>query len=185
MSVTQIAGTGADDASYGAQAWSNPGNITANDGTYASYLGLGIGESHYLKAASFSFGLGSDQIVDGVEVTFHRSCGSGNCNDTVVKLVVGGTVIGTNNSTGAAWPSSLSGTNFGGASDLWGTGGLTYTDVNSSSFGVVLAAQTTSLDTALVDYVEITVYSHTVGDAAAWINARTCNQFIEPGFVIL
>src|SRR4051794_12902429 len=36
LSSAQITGTGADDSGVGSVAWTNPGNITANDGSYAT-----------------------------------------------------------------------------------------------------------------------------------------------------
>lgn len=86
--------------------------------------------------------------------------------DSVVKLVIGGTVSGTNLADAVTlWPSAISGyTSYGGASSLWG---LTPTaaQVNASNFGVVFSATVASGETASVDAIRMTVYYTTAGIA--------------------
>ena len=101
LSSVKPAGTGADDAAVGATVWNNPGNITADDSSYAD---------------------AGDAFTD----------------QTVISLVVEGSVSGDNKSTGAALPTSETTTSFGGVSDLWGNT-LTVAKVNASDFGVVVS----------------------------------------------
>lgn len=150
--------TGVVDSGYGTTPWNSPGNVAARDSTYAAYLGSGS-ESQYLKATNPGFCIAPGQKIDGIEVTWRRSCGGGNCLDTVISLVFEGSVAGSNRSLGETWSSTLNSDTFGGPNDLWG---LQWTPehINSPGFGAALAAKTTSLDTAFVDDVEITVYHH-------------------------
>jgi hypothetical protein len=166
-------GTGADDSSTGVTAWSNPGNITADDGTYATAaitsVGFQTAVTHFLKATNFGFSIPSGATIDGVVAVFNRKCvlsGTAICRDnssqTAVKLVIGGSVTGNNKAgTNVDWSNgSDEDKSFGASNDLWGT---TPTDsqVNASDFGVVISATQTVVggtSTAYVDYVSITVY---------------------------
>jgi hypothetical protein len=189
MSTTgpTIAGTGADALGSGPGIWTNPGNVTANDTTYAT---IGVSSmaspltSNYLLATNFGFAIASDQVIDGIEVTVGRfadvSLGTGGVVDDSVKLVIGGTVSGSDIDTGAAWSTSLTTDTIGGSTEL---GGLTptYSDVNASNFGVaikcVVTAATVSV-TAKIDWVKITIH-HSTGtppDAVGPVVATFCNQ---------
>lgn len=66
---TKAAGAGADDSSYGANAWTNPGNVLAADDTYATLAAAGL--SHYLKATSFAFAVTG--TILGIEAWVERS----------------------------------------------------------------------------------------------------------------
>lgn len=72
-------GTGADDASVGTITWSNPGNITASDNTYATNLtGCITSVSHYLKATNFGFSVPAGATITGITVEIERK-GTGPC----------------------------------------------------------------------------------------------------------
>src|SRR5437764_15416145 len=58
-------------------------------------------------------------------------------SDTTVKLVVGGSVTGNNNSAGASWSQTLGYVSFGSSSDTWGLS-PTAAQINGSDFGLVL-----------------------------------------------
>lgn len=64
-----IAGTGATDnaRSAGAVAWTNPSNITADDGTYAT-VSLDTQTSHDLIASNFGFTLPAGAVVQGIQI---------------------------------------------------------------------------------------------------------------------
>lgn len=171
-SATKIAGAGADDNAVGTLAWDNPGYITAADLNCAySYIVNASGYSHYLHASSFGFQIPDGAVIDGIEVEINRYgtllSPAGYSRDNVVRLVKDGSVTGSNKAiTGTDWPLGgfpAVGTSvtYGGASDLWG---VTWapSEVNASSFGVVLSAEIVSTrptsSTAFVDYIKITVY---------------------------
>lgn len=150
-------GTGADDAgSGGAFAWSNPGNCTAADGANASVV-LNPGTiAHWLKATNFGFSIPSGATIDGIVAEVKWSSATATLN--TVKLVVGGSVVGSNKSTGLAGGASSYKT-YGGSADKWG---LTpsVSDVNASNFGLVFGVSATGFvgDTVNVDHIRITVY---------------------------
>lgn len=77
--------------------------------------------------------------------------------DSVVRLVKGGTVVGSDKKDGTTnWPSAVATVDYGGSNDLWGTS-WTPADVNGTTFGVVLSALVSS-GLAYVDTIYLTVY---------------------------
>lgn len=78
--------------------------------------------------------------------------------DNSVRLVKGGTIVGSDLAyTTTPWNTVDTYTSYGGPSTLWGTT-WTYTDVNASNFGAVLSA-TVRNGNARVDHMQITVYA--------------------------
>ena len=161
MSVAgpNTAGTGADDASVGSQAWGTPGNITASDDTRTTVTVASGQTSHYLRASNFGFSIPAGATINGVKVEWERqiSAGSG-IIDSSVKLHDGTSVVGNEKSAGAAWTvGSDVFDSFGGSADTWGAT-LTPTIINGSGFGAVLSAGQASLSgQAAVDSCRITV----------------------------
>lgn len=153
------AGTGADDATVGTVAWSNTSNITADDISNAT-ASLNASQSHYLKATNFGFSIPAGSIIDGIETRFKRS-GGAFITDTDVKIVKGGAISSTDLSAGAAWSVGEEFVTFGGATSKWGET-WTATDINDSTFGVVLSATGSALATASVNVVDIKIY-YTLG----------------------
>jgi aspartate 1-decarboxylase len=164
-------GTGADDASTGSNAWSNPGNITANDGSYAT-AGAGQNSSnayHYLKATNFGFSLPSNAQIQGIVVGIKRlysvSGGNANVGDNNVRVVKSNGSIGTTDraNTSPGWSTTERTDSFGSSTDLWGESWL-YSDINSANFGFVLAVQANGATngpggvTASVNWFTVTVY---------------------------
>lgn len=154
----------ADDSAFGAITWSTPNNAKVSDNTYTIVAASFTGDTHYLKATNFGFAIPSGATINGVSVSFERKKIVGNPNtvtDSVIKLVKGGTVSGTNKSAGATWNNTEGTVTFGGAADLWGLT-LTDTDVNASTFGVVLSATMSVAISknpcnAYVDFISITI----------------------------
>jgi len=168
-------GTLADDAAVGAVAWSNPGNAASSNDVYAVFSTSGVQQSHYLKATNFGFSVPAGATIDGVAVSIERKAGHDstlrNVVDSVVKLVVGGTVSGNNKAaTSTKWPTSDGSVSYGGAADLWG---LTPSaaDVNGSDFGVVLSATSAGSNgktSGSVDHITITVtYTASSGETVS------------------
>lgn len=141
-------------------AWTNPGNITLNDGSLATASLSGSDDwSPYLKGTNFGFAIPTDSIIAGIKLEINRKNNGFAAKDDVVKLVKGGTVVGDNKASATSYPASLTVENYGDSTDLWGTT-WTYSDVNASDFGAVLSFTQNgfSSSSAAVDSFKITVY---------------------------
>lgn len=158
------AGSGANDSSIGGSFgnWASPGNITANDATFAdaSPGSMAGGASHYLVASNFGFAIASDQIIDGIKVQFEVKNNAGTTIDNAVRIVKGGVIGSTDKSDATPWPGSETLRTYGSDSDLWGES-WTPADINDSSFGCALSCVNSGGDSqGSVDYVRITVDHH-------------------------
>ena len=166
-SVTRSAGAGANVATaFDDAAWSNPGNITASDNSYATAQQSGgmAGAIQYLKASNFGFSIDSGATINGIEVLIERKDGGGSFADTEILILNGDGSAGvgsTNRSAGAAWPTSDTTATFGSSSDSWGET-WTPAKINSSNFGVQIRCNSSPsfgvTDTASVDHIQITVH---------------------------
>lgn len=169
MAVTayKFAGTGANDASFGSQAWSNPGNIVSDNGSDAT-AAEGDHTTNYLKGTNFGFtstDIPVGSTIDGIELEYERFQEEGIAviENNRLRAVKGGSVIGSN----------VSGMNMilwsvgtpeviteGGATNLWGTT-WTQADVTASDFGFVLAADMAAgpgIRAAHVDFFRCRIY---------------------------
>lgn len=160
-----------NNASIGTSAWSNPGNATASDNVDATNRPSGfVVVTNYLLATQFGFSIPTDATIDGVlvEVEAARSS-AGSFQDSSVRLVVGGTISGNDNSDNQLIGKSDTYYSWGGSTDTWGLS-LTPSDVNGSTFGFAWAAeQFDDPDRTLsVDHMRITVY-YTVGSTSSII----------------
>jgi len=179
-------GTMADDNAVGTKTWSNPGNVAASDNTYASVpcTAGAIETSHYLKCTNFGFSIPSGATVNGVTVAVERkSAGDSGSNlyvrDSTVSLVKGGTVSGANKAvTATNWTTTDSTASYGGAADLW-TLTLADTDINASTFGVVLSVvmrdRFSSGQNGRVDLITITI-DYTVGGGGGGLSIPVAMQ---------
>lgn len=149
-----IAGTGTSVVRSTATAWTNPGNITANDNSTASCASNSVG-SAYLRASNFNFGIPTNSLIQGFTVKVEMA-ESSTGTETVRVQIVGpaGTAIGTAK-TFVASGTTLTLYTTGSSTDLWGTTGLTAADVNDTDFGVYVWYTTTHSTT--VDYISIDV----------------------------
>lgn len=159
-----LPGTGSNVTGVGSVAWSNPSNITAEDGNYAT-VDTSLGDSNYLEATNFGFNLPNDATVIGITAQFYRhDVSNGAVVDSIVSLIKAGTVTGENKA-GQPWQTSDTLATYGSGTDVWGTT-LTASDVNASNFGVALSVTTEKIGgLASVDYVLMTVYYTTAGTA--------------------
>jgi hypothetical protein len=165
-------GTIVNDTSVGTRAWNNPTNAASSDNVYTtSQCAFPTCTSQYLKATNFGFSFAMGDTIDGIVVEFERKASANAPTryilDSTVKLVIGGSVVGTNKNSITKWSTTEAFFTYGGAADLWGNT-ITPTDVNSSNFGVVLSVSLTDTGkipnmTASVDYIRITVYYTTGG----------------------
>lgn len=174
---------GSNSAATG-NAWSSPGNITADDAFVAQCTIPAGDESDYLLAQSFGFAIPSGATVDGIEVLVKRY-GMGTCEDFLVRLLDDtGAQVGDNQAViGVAWPGMMGNAGYGGPLDDW-SAGLTWSDVNDNNFGVAIQATSAGGATALVGYVEITVY-YSGGvdeDTPRIIQSQTSRRPMRPRF---
>jgi hypothetical protein len=180
------AGTGANVAGVGSVAWTNPGNITTVGSPYAT-ANVGSGAtSNYLRGTNYGFNIPDGSTINGITVVINRqSTGtlSPFISDNVVRLVRGGTIVGTNMATAANWPtSSLATATYGNSGELWGIP-WTPTDINNSNFGVVLSVNNLngfSSRTATVDYMQITV-EYTLPGTTTTVNCGSGTPSVDFG----
>jgi protocatechuate 3,4-dioxygenase beta subunit len=151
----------------GNAAWTNLSSFTAEDGTAATTAGLTSGQTtQNLQITNFglnintNFAGGATTTILGITArVVKKSSDAGSLTDNVVRLIKGGTIVGSNYSAAGSWPTTFTGTNYGtGTTDLWGTS-WTVAEVNASNFGInIKASRTANTPVPSVDYVEITVY---------------------------
>lgn len=158
---TTFPGTGADDNAVGTVAWTNPGNITADDASYAvaTYASPGTAYSHYLKGTNFGFSIPTGATINGIEVTINKNSSLSVYDEKVRIIKADGSIGTTDKSSASIWPTSLTSSVYGGSSDLWGET-WTAADINDADFGVALQAKlvSTGVTQAVVDYFTIKVY---------------------------
>lgn len=170
-------GTAVDNSSIGTLTWSVPSNIVSSNNLYATFTTNTVNNSHYLKATNFGFSVPSGATINGITVEIERkashSLTTRRINDNIVRLVVGGVVSGNNYAVVTNWPTTEAYFSYGGSSDLWGLS-LTDTDINDSTFGVVLSVTTTASGKIIVspsvDHIRITVTYTSGGGGGSTIN---------------
>lgn len=144
----------------GGTAWTSPGSILSSNNVYAT---LTASTPQQLYASSYGFAIPAGSTILGITAEVERKRGTGgSATDSVIQLSKDGSVVGSNLSTGATWPTSDAYATFGGAANLWGTT-WTAEEINASGFGLILKPSS-SVVTASVDYIRITVtYEEVVG----------------------
>lgn len=149
----------------GSYDWSNPGNITADDGSYAGVVLTGFGPSRTLRGSNFGFtssDIPAGAFITGIEVKIERSASDANrINDTHVYIVPNGSAGSVSDRAGdnkadtvTKWPTSDTAVVYGSSSDTW-SAGLTRAQAISSNFAVDLQATTTVGGLANVDYFQV------------------------------
>ena len=157
------AGTCANDASVvSGDAWSTPSNCVGS-GPYggSAYTDgpSGKDQSNGFKATSFGFSIPSTATIVGISVSVATGWNGVGGTFTNVRAVKGGAIQSTDLASSTTWGGSgVTDTVFGGPSQLWGTT-WTYSDINNSGFGVLVAGQGLSNSSAIRVYgFQITVY---------------------------
>ena len=145
----------------GDAAWASPENVGANDDVYAEVAVGAAGFSETLQATDYGFDIPVDAVITGITVSIGKyATGSETVQDATVKLIKGGSEIGTPaTSDSTAWSSSEAVSTYGGAGDPWGEA-WTPADINALDFGVAVSAanvDTVDIQTAYIDYIEVTV----------------------------
>lgn len=174
-STNKNAGSGATGTIGGftGQAWSNPGNITASDNSYASVAVSNTNTtSENLQATNFGFNLPLHSTVDGVICTFERKASTADTlRENHLYLIHNNSLLGSNKiSSPVFWSTTEADVSYGSPTDKWGAT-LNSTIINDSSFGVLTDVQYYSAyagtETAYVDRVYITVY-YTLNFMCGW-----------------
>lgn len=142
--------------------WRNVANVASSNDVYADFQNLGnaIGtHTDYLKVTNFGFSV-PVPVIAGILVEVELSDPNQNTSEYSIRLVKGGVVVGTEKSTGAAYPAADTYRSYGGSNDLWGVAIWTKADIEASDFGVVIAAQRNSSGNTggQIDHVRITVF---------------------------
>ena len=140
-SLTTTFTTFADLARSGSVAtWVNPSNAKTSDSAFATTSTVSnSGYTDYLEATGLTTQIPANATITGIVITVQREDASGSTTDSVVELVVGGSLSGTNKATSTAWTASDTSVTYGSSTDLWGNA-LTAAQVNASNFGVVVSA---------------------------------------------
>lgn len=152
-------GTGANDNTVGTDAWTNPGNITADDGSVASCSLTGGTDSNRLKATNFGFTIPGNATILGIESVIQRRQQTGSSIQDVfqgVQILKAGNTAGTGKNQAGTWSTTMTDISYGGAADLWGTT-WTPAELNNSGFGVSLRVTDSIATVAEVDVITITV----------------------------
>lgn len=142
-----------------AVAWTNTTNIYADDTTYASVSG--VTATQWLKATNFSASIPAGSTILGISVEVKAySTGTKPFKVSSIKLIIGGSISGSNLNSGSV---NLTATprydTYGSSSTLWG---LTPsdTDVNDSTFGVGVGytrASGKGANVVYVDYITVQI----------------------------
>jgi hypothetical protein len=151
-------------SSSGKPLWSNTGNVAGSNNSYATASLSGtFTATEDLRATNYGFSIPGTATIDGITLEIERkstTVSGTTARDSRVFLTKNGTAtVGSNKAMATAWPSSDTYATYGGAADLWGTT-WTPSDINSSNFGVILAAigdTGFSNPTASVDHIRLTV----------------------------
>ena len=160
-----FAGTGESVDRAGLTAWTNPGNVTADDAADATCSGAG---SDYLVARNFNFAaVPTGAVILGVFVRVEASEHTSGTEPLLAQLQdEAAALVGSSKS--AAIEGNISGTTkaiytYGGTSDLW-SAALTAAIVKDADFGVRLWFTTTH--DIRIDFVTMAIEFWVPDDAA-------------------
>lgn len=170
---------------------STSGSVTdlqVSDNSYyrAIYTGAGT-NSFSFRANTFNFTIPGTATINGFELLIERkrgNTGTGSCVDNTIQICNISTPVGTNKSTGTAFPTTDTNITYGGPTDMWG---LSYTpsDVNSANFQVQIKVDTSVTSgtvEAQFDLVQMTVYytagasgkKRSVSGGASYFSGAAC-----------
>jgi hypothetical protein len=155
--------TAIDSPAIGSVAWLDPGNVSQPGTPYATAVLDRSVVSHYLQGTGYGFSIPEEAIVVGIELTVNRQVVEHNAglSDNSVRLLKGGSVVGTDKFNTTPWTTVFTAVTYGGSTDLWGTT-WSPAEVNDPNFGAVFSVKRdnngSSTRTAVVDSMQITVY---------------------------
>ena len=140
-----------------APTWSNAAGAKTSDDDRASFNGNNQAK---LRVYTFNFTIPSNATINGIHVEV-EGYGDNTNRDIDVGLSKSGYTLYGN------WKSdSLPGIkssdeayiSFGNSSDLWGGSSWSFSDINSTNFGVLIRDQDLSAFNLFIDHVRVTVY---------------------------
>ncbi len=177
-----------NNTTIGNTAWTNTNN--ALNGFANVTLQNSSSISNYLVATNFNFSqIPANAIIKGIRVSIGKYSsnffGLVATRDNEIRLVKNGTIVGDNkaNATAAWSSSSASTTNYGTASDLWGTT-WTVADIQNNNFGFAISARNNTANnipyTANVGNIGITI-NYTVPGTINWYTAASGGTSIASG----
>lgn len=141
----------------GGDAWGYPDGVTSPTwGTDVAYI-QGLEASDYLIASDFQFTVPTGATIAGIQFEVGRDYTGYDAVDSSVRIVKS-TIGQTEHASTALWTAQP--VTYGGATDLWGET-WTATDIESSTFGIALAAAAATPgmpSNVRVGYVTATVY---------------------------
>lgn len=173
------------NAPESAEAWVNPGNVSADDGTEATITAATYDTpdiSQLLVCSNFGFTIPGTANIDGIIVEIDRRNSAGAASDNRVQLALGtafANLVGTNKAdTALDWPASLTIATYGGAADTWGTS-FTASQINASTFAVMLSVQADAANTDIqVDFVRMTVHYTEIAAPGPAHRRRSAHRFL-------
>jgi hypothetical protein len=178
-------GTAGDDSTVGTVNWSNPGNITTSNDSYATAAGGGI--TFYLTATNFGFTIPTGATINGIAVEIERSrLGGLTTTDEHVQLIKAGVVGGEDKAdTVTVWGTTDAVITYGGAADLW-TDTWTAAQINAIDFGAAISADVGVAVTARVDHIRITIhYTDGTGTYFRQVRRHTSAALHSPPIVVV
>ena len=158
-------GATVSSAPYDDQTWTNPGNIVADDTSYAQITSPTFDTglySYLLRGTNFDFSAIPDgSTIDGIYVTTAGAYANGAGGYTLVQLVNASSALVGDNKAATPVPltlNTITANNWGGSTDTW-SATPTAAMVKSANFGVALGFRPTADDCDIyMDYVRMTVY---------------------------
>jgi len=161
--ITLDSPTGADDASAGTVAWTNPDRVVASDNSYATIVLTAGQTSHYLAVDDLGASIPNAATIQGVVFEVECKDGTQTTQALSAKLIKAGAVQTTTRTATIGTTEAYIA--LGSSADTWGTT-LTPEDVNNAGFGVALYISSALADTYSIDHVTMTVfYNTTIGVA--------------------
>jgi len=171
----KICATATDEGSHSGIAWTNPNNITANDGVFATCAMGGGDTTNPLLASNFGFAIPGGATILGIQVDVKRFASGGTVKDNGLFLQSAAVDVSADKSTASNWAGASQLDSYGGAADTWGWVGISAALINSATFGFEISGQqATGTPTAQIDYVQVTVtYSGGVAKSLMTMGAGT------------
>ncbi|MEK9183527.1 MAG: hypothetical protein AAB890_00450 [Patescibacteria group bacterium] len=132
-----------NESGSGSIEWSSPEKAGVTDNVKANATTAPNKETKWLKVTNCKFFIASNaKKVDGIKVKIKRGTEGGTevIKDLSVKLVKGGSMVGTDNASTTAWTASDVTAIYGSESDTWGLN-WEPKDINDLGFGVAIAVK--------------------------------------------
>lgn len=152
--------TAVNDASVGTINWQSPTYVYSSNNFKSFIDENNSGTSKFLKITNFGFSIPSNATIDGIVVEFEKAKNaSSTASDNAIRIIKNDIIGTTDKSVIGEWPTTDTYVSYGGISDLWGET-WSYSDINSSNFGVAISVNTTtsSGEYTTIDHCRITVY---------------------------